>query len=424
MLGWEYPPLYNGGLGVACAGLCEALSKHADIALVVPKIDRNVTQNGIKIFGLNQAQVLFEEASSIVSVLREKIDIHKIDVDLDPYLTAEEKEVFQKQTVPQQQRRKQKVTRKILPEFESAELYGSDIIRKVILYAELVVQLSKEIDFDIIHAHDWMTFLAGLEVKSYSGKPLVLHIHSLDYDRAGSESRGWIYDVEKRAMNMADIILPVSDYTGNIIASHYGINTAKLKTVHNGLGTVKTYRKLKQFPEKLVLFIGRLTGQKGPEYFLEAADKIHRQYNDVRFAVAGTGERLTRLLEDGAYRHLGNRVHFTGFLDRSRINDLLAIADVYCMPSVSEPFGLTALEAAQFGIPTVISQRSGAAEVLTGSLQADFWDIDLMAEHIISLLSDENIRNEVIESNYKDLERLTWHKAAENVAGVYEKLMQ
>jgi len=178
----------------------------------------------------------------------------------------------------------------------------------------------------------------------------------------------------------------------------------------------------KDFPEKLILFLGRITGQKGPQYFLDIASKVIEHVPNVRFVMAGTGDRLRSLIETGAYKQIGNKFHFTGFLNKEKVQKLLSIADVYCMPSVSEPFGLSALEAAQFGIPCVISKQSGVSEVLYGALKADFWDVDKMAGHIISLLQNETLKETVIRDAFNDLENLTWDKAAEKVAGIYSKV--
>ncbi len=424
MLGWEYPPFINGGLGIACAGLCEALSQFSEITLIVPKILQRQPNKNIQIIGLNRLNEEYIEETIVEHESHDSHEVYKIDVQLNPY-HVEQNEVVEKIpshkiTAKIETRQKFGLEEKI--DFEN--LYGNDVIQKVIYYSELIKKISSHFDFELIHAHDWMTFLAGVELKKMTEKPLILHVHSLDYDRAGSDSRGWIYDMERSALHQADLIMPVSNYTGSILTSHYGISKNKIKTIHNGIGnSIQSFRKEKTFPEKMVLFIGRLTGQKGPEYFLDIATKIYRKFKNVRFVIAGTGEKLTHLLEDGAYRQIGNRVHFTGFIDREKINELLSMADVYCMPSVSEPFGLTALEAAQFGVPTVISERSGVAEVLSGSLKADFWDIDLMVEHILKLLSDNKTREKVIHQNNKALEKLTWLNAAKSVAEAYEMIL-
>ena len=223
-------------------------------------------------------------------------------------------------------------------------------------------------------------------------------------------------------MEQADCVIPVSHYTGKIIASHYGIDPAKIRPVHNGADPVDAFETKKKFPEKLVLFLGRLTSQKGPEFFLETASRVIAKNPDVRFVVAGTGEKLRPLIESGAFRGLGAHFHFTGFLDKEKVNDLLSMTDVYCMPSVSEPFGLSALEAAQFGIPAVISKQSGVAEVLKGALKADYWDVELMAEHINNLLTDPELRERVIEQAKLDIAASTWDAAATKVIHLYEEL--
>lgn len=424
MLGWEYPPFINGGLGVACAGLCNALADYAEITLIVPKVSDKKISHKYRALGLNRIDRELFESEEVEKVIKESIEVHKIDLHLDPYAYQAEttpaiKTIAKKEAALIVKKKIEKVKKAL--DFEN--LYGDDVIGKVILYADLVKSISLKVDFDIIHAHDWMTFLAGLEIKREMQKPLVLHVHSLDYDRSGGDSRSWIFETERNALHNADMIIPVSNYTKNILKSHYGINGVPVSTVYNGIEIERPLRQEKSFPEKMVLFIGRLTGQKGPEYFLEIAAKIYKNYKNVRFVIAGAGEKFIRLLEDGAYRQIGSRVHFTGFLKREQIGDLLAMADVYCMPSVSEPFGLTALEAAQYEVPTVISERSGVAEVLTGSLKADFWDIDLMVEQITHLLSDSKLKEKVVQQNNADLKSLTWQNAAKKVADAYQIIL-
>jgi glycosyltransferase involved in cell wall biosynthesis len=224
-------------------------------------------------------------------------------------------------------------------------------------------------------------------------------------------------------MEEADRVIPVSEYTGRVVSGHYGIDPTKIRPVHNGADPVDVFSTRKKFPEKLVLFLGRLTAQKGPEFFLEIAAKVLAVNPDVRFVVAGTGEKLRPLIETGAFHGLGGHFHFTGFLNKEKVNELLSMTDVYCMPSVSEPFGLSALEAAQFGIPAVISKQSGVAEVLKGALKADFWDVDLMAKHINDLLADEELNARIVEQAKLDIAASTWDAAAEKVVSVYRELV-
>ena len=224
-------------------------------------------------------------------------------------------------------------------------------------------------------------------------------------------------------MEQADAVIPVSKYTGTVASGHYGIDPAKVYPVHNGADPVEAFHSKKKFSEKLVLFLGRLTAQKGPEFFLQIAAKVLEKTTNVRFVMAGTGEKLRQLIETGAFNKVGDRFHFTGFLNKQKVNELLSITDIYCMPSVSEPFGLSALEAAQFGIPAVISKQSGVAEVMQGALKADFWDVNKMAQHIVDLCEDEDLYKRVVEQSTADTLNSTWDRAAEKIVTLYEQLL-
>ena len=428
-LGWEFPPLINGGLGVACLGLSKALAKHVDLTVVVPKSSPDANFDGFDLRGLNEITV--DDLKTVEHKYRYEsfAQVRNVPVFLNPYETGENPyetgetflDIIDK--TPGGEIRFSETTRKQLESFKIGELYGPDLGNKVVEFSKIAAKLAMLEEFDVIHAHDWMTFLAGVEVKKATGKPLVVHLHASQYDRAGADARGWIYDIEKYGMEEADRVIPVSRYTGDVVVGHYGIDRAKVRPVHNGADPVDVFVTKKKFPEKLVLFLGRLTAQKGPEFFLEIATKVLEQNRDVRFVVAGTGEKLRPLIETGAFRGLGGHFHFTGFLNKEKVNDLLSMTDVYCMPSVSEPFGLSALEAAQFGIPAVISKQSGVAEVLKGALVADFWDVDLMAKHINDLLTDEDLRGKVVEQAKKDIAASTWDAAAAKVMDIYREVV-
>ncbi len=422
-LGWEFPPLINGGLGVACLGLSKALAKHVDLTVIVPKSSPDASFDGFDLRGLNQLSI--DELKTVEGKYRYEsfAQVRNVPIFLDPYSTEESTTAVLDRT-PEGEIIFSETTRKQLDSFKIGELYGPDLGNKVVEFSKVAAKLALLEDFDVIHAHDWMTFLAGVEVKKATGKPLVVHLHASQYDRAGADARGWIYDLEKYGMEQADRVIPVSRYTGDIVVGHYGIDPKKVRPVHNGADPVDAFVTKKKFPEKLVLFLGRLTAQKGPEFFLEIATKVLEQNRDVRFVVAGTGEKLRPLIETGAFRGLGGHFHFTGFLNKEKVNDLLSMTDVYCMPSVSEPFGLSALEAAQFGIPAVISKQSGVAEVLKGALVADFWDVDLMAKHINDLLTDDEMRARVVEQAEKDIAASTWDAAAAKVLDIYREIVQ
>lgn len=425
MLGWEFPPIINGGLGVACLGLCKALSKYADVTMILPKTDPNFIVDNVQLIGLNNldaAQVQKINATATEEYKKFASSVHTIETSIDPYNTSSLN--FDILSTHKDQKTIELGNSGNSGEFnvfQIGDLYGDDVMAKVNEYARFARNIAVDLEFDIIHCHDWMTFLAGIEIKAFSNKPLVMHVHSLEFDRGGPESFGWVYQVERWGMNYADFVIPVSHYTGSIAKSHYGVDPKKIFPVHNGADPVHVFHEKKDFPEKLILFLGRVTGQKGPQFFLDIAAKVIDHVPNVRFVMAGTGDRLRGLIETGAYKNIGTKFHFTGFLNKEKVHKLFSIADVYCMPSVSEPFGLSALEAAQFGVPCVISNQSGVSEVLFGALKADFWDVDKMAGHIISLLQNESLREVVIRDAYHDLEVCTWEKAAEKVSYVYKK---
>ena len=292
---------------------------------------------------------------------------------------------------------------------------------KIYLYAQIVSQLTSDGEFDLIHAHDWITFPAGIELKKTTNKPLILHVHSLETDRAGEATRNEIYWLEKKAMTIADRIFSVSQFTKDQIIKHYGIDAAKIYVVHNGIDPANKPRSHHQLRDKLIVFLGRITHQKGPEFLLETAEKVSRVYPRVKFVVAGTGDQFAHILETSAYKKMGNKFIFAGFLTKAKVEELLTMADVYFMPSVSEPFGLTALEAAQHHVPTVLSSQSGAAEVMKSSLKADFWDTDKYANYIYALLKYNVLNQELCESANNELNSLTWDHTAEKISNVYQQ---
>ncbi len=409
-LGWEFPPIINGGLGVASYGLTKAISKLADVTLILPKSDPSMVLENVELIGLNHVDIeklkLIEEIDETYETFSQ---VEYIDSDFSPYkdnLTDLTTEITKKE-----------VTKKFnylddIGAFAIDDLYGHDMWEKVHKFARLAVRIAADKEFDVIHAHDWMTFIAGCEIKAKYHKPLVLHVHALETDRTTTDNRGDVYHIEKSAMEYADLVVPVSNYTAQQIVQYYQIPKDKIFAVHNGLEPVQTYKTVKSFPEKMILYLGRLTGQKGPGYFLEVAHRVTQKVDDVRFVMAGTGDRLKNLIETGAYKRLGSKFHFTGFLNREKVHQLYSMADVYVMPSVSEPFGLSALEAAQFGVPCVISNQSGVSEVLHHALKADFWDVDTMANQIIELLQNQEKRDQVIHDTYADLKNITWDNSA------------
>jgi hypothetical protein len=418
MLGWEFPPVLTGGLGTACYGLVKALSKYADVQLIIPQSDRNQVLENVKIKGLNYYGVSGGDAIEVPEVpLEEYAKVRKVPAEFfNPYPVGIG---FAKEA-----------TALVVPEairalFSSNEPYGPNIMQKVATYAEVVSRMALEMDFDVIHAHDWITYPAAVKIKEMTGKPLVVHVHSLETDRVGVLAKGdWnkVFEVEAKGLQKADRIIPVSRYTQECAMTHYGIAEDKFYPVHNAIDEAETFRIPNNSGEKLVLFLGRVTFQKGPEFMVETAWKLLQSYPKVMFFVAGVGDMMDVLKQKVLERKIDHKFVFAGFLSKTNVKKILAQADVYFMPSVSEPFGLSALEAAQFDVPCVISRQSGVKEVLPNALNADFWDTDKFANYIYGLLNYDGIRKDMVSKTREDISNLSWDDAAQDVMEVYQSL--
>ncbi len=423
MLGWEFPPLFSGGLGVATYGMVKALAHKAHIRLIVPNAGPSPELEDVRINGLNKLtaeEVDLERLAHNLSALG--VDVKQLPITLSPYHHTNEMISAAEKSYLERLLSGAGGVEDIRAIFSGKEVYGPNIFEKIGLYANLASELAKDSNFDVIHAHDWITFPGGVKIKSESHKSLILHIHSLETDRSGSECRNKIYHLEKEAMQAADRLIAVSQYTKDQIVLHYQIDPLKISVVHNGIDPQVTKRTTHKLKDKLVVFLGRLTHQKGPDFLIETAEKVVRVYPRVKFVVAGTGDQFSHALQSSAYKKLGSKFIFTGFLSKAKVNQLLSMADVYFLPSVSEPFGLSVLEAAQFKVPSVISKQSGAAEVMKGTLQADFWDTDKYANYIYALLKYGVLKKELVAKTQGELGLLTWKNAAEKILEIYDKL--
>lgn len=418
MLGWEFPPVLTGGLGTACYGLVKALSKYADVQLIIPQADPHQRIDNVRIKGLNYYGINGEQPVDVPqNPLEEYARVQRVVAGFDnPYPVgigfAEEAKAL---TAPEA----------IRALYSTSEPYGSNIMQKVATYAEVVSKMALEMDFDVVHAHDWITYPAAVKIKELTGKPLVVHVHSLETDRVGEKAKGdWnrVFEVEKIGMMKADRVIPVSRYTQECAMEHYGIAEAKFFPVHNAIDPVETMRIPNMSGEKLVLFLGRVTFQKGPEFMVETAWKLLQVYPNVMFFVAGVGDMLDVLKQKVLERRIDHKFVFAGFLSKTNVRKILAQADVYFMPSVSEPFGLSALEAAQFDVPCVISSQSGVSEVLPNALKADYWDTEKFANYIYGLLNYKGIRDDMVLKTRKDIAQLSWDDSAQDVIEVYQTL--
>jgi len=421
ILGWEFPPRMVGGLAIATYGIVAALSRYVSVHLIIPFKDESTPSiPNVTIYGLNQIEQEFD-APEIQQLLQkslylsQKQDLYSYplynQIQLDN--STEDSSTF---TTKHQ-------TLSYLQVFKSEELYGWSLWSKMKVYEDLVGVLAKFIDFDVVHCHDWVTFNAGKKVKGLYNKPLCVHVHALETDRVGTSVRNDIYEIERSAMDYADRVFPVSNYTKEQITEHYNIDASKIVPIHNAIETKLIQRWKHKIPQRIITFLGRITLQKGPQFLFETAKKVIAKYPNIRFVIAGKGDQLMQLVNSAAQAELSRYFIFTGFINRSEVDALLAASDVYFMPSVSEPFGLTALEAARAGVPCVLTKQSGAAEVLPSALTADFWDTNLFAKHLLDLLKNEPLRQEKITQASQELQKSNWDNAAVRIANEYSLIL-
>jgi glycogen synthase len=423
MFGWEFPPHITGGLGTACFGLTKGLMKHeVEVLFVVPKAYGDESEEAVRL--INASDIEIDVTEETREEFRERLTYLEVGSNLIPYLDPEEFE-----TLVEEEKIIKKVTKKtfLTRKFEFSGKYGSNLMEEVARYALLAGEIAAKNDFDVIHAHDWLTYAAGIAAKKVSGKPLVVHMHATEFDRSGENVNQAVYDLERQGMMEADRVITVSNLTRNIVIERYGIDASKVVTVHNAVEPVEKSDLSgvsKHVKEKVVTFLGRITFQKGPEYFIEAAYKILQKDPDVRFVMAGTGDLMNKMVRRIAQLGMGTKFHFTGFLKGENVDRMFAMSDLYVMPSVSEPFGISPLEAMRSNVPVVISKQSGVAEVLKYALKVDFWDIDGMADAIYGILHYKALSEMFINKGKDEVESLKWENAAMEVKDVYLAALQ
>jgi len=303
--------------------------------------------------------------------------------------------------------------------------YGPDLMAEVARYARVVEHLARTLDVDVIHAHDWMTWPAAIAAKAVTGKPLVCHLHACEYDRSGDTPNLEIRDVEQRGFDAADLIVCVSHYTAGIVRKRYRVDADRLRVVHNAVTQreqVEGWHVERTTDDPLVLFLGRVTFQKGPVYFLEAAARVTRVLPRVRFVMSGSGDMLPKMIELAASMGLAKNVRFTGFLQGADVERMYALADLYVMPSVSEPFGISPLEAMACDVPVIVSRQSGVSEVLKSALKVDFWDVEDLADKMLALLLRPSLRDALTSEGREELKTLRWERRAAQLEGLYAGL--
>jgi len=418
MFGWEFPPHITGGLGTACFGLTKGLAKHGvEVVFVVPKSFGDESQEGFRL--INASDIELDFTQTLTQEFREKISYMEVGSNLVPYVGPEEFERWYAEEILAQKTDIHSVYNR---KYAFSGKYGANLMEEVSRYALVALSIADKFEYDVIHAHDWLTYAAGIAAKQISGKPLVVHVHATEFDRSGENVNQVVYDIERSGMEAADRVITVSNLTRQIVIERYGIPAEKVFTVHNAVEPVEkpeTDEVTKHVREKIVTFLGRVTYQKGPDYFVEAAHKVLQRDPNVRFVMAGSGDLLNRMIRRVAQLKMGTRFHFTGFLAGAEVDRMFAMSDVYVMPSVSEPFGISPLEAMRTNVPVVISKQSGVAEVLQHALKVDFWDIDALADAIYGILHYDGLRKMFARYGKSEVDSLIWENSALKVLEVY-----
>ncbi len=462
MLGWEFPPVISGGLGTACFGLTKALDRLGEhVYFVLPKPVDADTSSHVTLL----SSAAFAEPRTLEQIVRAE-DIRSVAESASPAATetVERMEIFtlpltlrgsygnidapeqsevrsRLEEIASLEERARKGDRQAAERIETLRTiqhaedlreiqaiggaqgeYGGDLVGDAWRYAKLAAALARRIDFDVIHAHDWLTYPAGIAAREVSGKPLVCHMHATEFDRSGENVNRPIADIERMGLHAADRIITVSKLTRDICVSRYGADPAKIAIVYNGVEHDHTQPQAGariESRDKIVLFLGRITMQKGPEYFIAAAKRVLEKIDNVKFIVAGSGDMALRMIEMAAALGIGHKFTFTGFLRGRDVERVFQMADCYVMPSVSEPFGIAPLEAISHDVPVIISKQSGVSEVLTHALKVDFWDIDEMANKIAAVLKYPALSQTLRTHGDFELRGLTWDGAAARCVKVY-----
>nr|WP_317195388.1 glycosyltransferase family 4 protein [Rufibacter roseolus] len=430
MLGWEDQPILNGGVGKACFHLAEALAKQVELTMIVPQADHSALDHHAEIVGLDELNLAEVKQAPVEKTFERFATTHRVPAALFPYEEPaglvepsmdDEDAVIDATTAEAAAPVVEEPAKPAAVNFPSgkpqinvAQGARGTLNFEVIQFARYAARLASHKEFDVVYAHDWMTFLAGMEIKIQRKVPLIVHVHSLSFDRQVGEPLGWIYELETKAMNEADLILTVSERTARMITKRYGISAKKVQVVYNGADEVIP-SPVTPIKRKQVTFLGRLVAQKGPLQFLKVAKQVLKQDPEVTFVVAGHGPQLEEAKQ--MVRRLGieDSVTFTGFLAPAKAEELLKNSTVFLLPALSEPFGLAAIEATLAGLPVVITHQTGAAEVLPQASVADCNDTAGLAELVLNLLKDTDLRQKQVEANQKAVKQLTWGVTADQV---------
>ena len=428
MFGWEFPPHIAGGLGTACYGMTRGLAHNGvDVTFVMPHASGDEDELFVKVLSASDVDALYCDSAVGGDDIMRKISFIHIDSNMVPYISPEEYASYRSEY--------EKTGRKLweregdcwTQRYNFSGRYGANLMEEVARYAVVAAQVARNLEgqFDVIHAHDWLTYFAGIAAKRVSGKPLVVHMHATEYDRSGENINTQTYAIERAGMMAADKVIAVSNLTRKIIIDRYGIPADKVVTVHNAVRFAEreSVAPERGVDDKIVTFLGRITYQKGPDYFVEAAAKVLKRVPNVRFVMAGSGDMMNHVIRRVARLGIADRFHFTGFLKGEDVHRMFQLSDVYIMPSVSEPFGISPLEAMRSNVPVIISKQSGVAEVLDYAVKVDYWDVDAMADAIYGFIKYPALSKMFAKKGLEEVTGLKWNNAAAKIKSVYEEVI-
>ena len=415
MFGWEFPPHILGGLGTASYGLTQGMSMQEDmeITFCIPKPWGDEDQSFLKIIGMNSTPVVWRDVNwdyvnSRVGGYMNPQDYY----ELRDHIYADFNYLHTND----------------LGCIEFSGRYPDNLQEEINNYSIVAGVVARQQQYDIIHSHDWLTYPAGIHAKQISGKPLVIHVHATDFDRSRGNVNPTVYSIEKNGMDHADHIMCVSELTRQTVIHKYHQDPRKVTTVHNAVSPlsqeIMNIVPQKSKKEKIVTFLGRITMQKGPEYFVEAAAIVLHRTKNIRFVMAGNGDMMNQMISLVAERGIADRFHFPGFMKGKQVYEVLKASDVYIMPSVSEPFGISPLEAMQVSVPTIISKQSGCAEILDNCIKIDYWDIHAMADAIYSICTYPAMYDYLKTEGKKEVDAIKWENVGYKVRSIYDNILQ
>ena len=415
MFGWEFPPHILGGLGTASYGLTHGLAQQEDmeITFCIPKPWGDEDQSFLRIIGMNSVPIVWRDVQW--DYVKDRVG-HYMDpqlyYDLRDHIYADFNYMHTND----------------LGCMEFSGRYPDNLYEEINNYSIVAGVVARQQQFDIIHSHDWLTYPAGIHAKQVSGKPLVIHVHATDFDRSRGNVNPTVYSIEKNGMDHADCIMCVSELTRQTVIHKYYQDPRKVFTVHNAVSPlpkeIQDIQVKKNPKEKIVTFLGRITMQKGPEYFVEAAAMVLNRTRNIRFVMAGSGDMMNAMIRLAAERGIADRFHFPGFMKGKQVYEVLKMSDVYIMPSVSEPFGISPLEAMQCCVPTIISKQSGCAEILSKCIKTDYWDIHAMADAIHSICTNDSLYEYLRDEGKKEVDGIVWEKVGVKIRALYEQVLK